>query len=79
MLKRMLTAVMLAATLMSTTATFAQDQSGQTMQSENKMGDTMMKEGDKMIKAHRKSNHKSGKNKAHKKSTMKSTNMKDSM
>ncbi|HVI72738.1 MAG TPA: hypothetical protein VM656_14785 [Pyrinomonadaceae bacterium] len=79
MLKRMLTAAVLAATLMSTTATFAQDQSGQTMQPEKKMGDTMMKDGDKMMKAHPKSKRKSRKHKAHKKSSMKSNNMKNSM
>lgn len=79
MFKRMLTAAMLAATLMSTTVTFAQDQNGQTMQSENEMGDTMMKDGDKMMKAHPKSKHKSRKHKAHKKSTMKSNSMKNSM
>jgi Ni/Co efflux regulator RcnB len=72
MLKRMLTAAVLAATLMSTTATFAQDQSGQTMQPEKK-------DGDKMMKAHPKSKRKSRKHKAHKKSSMKSNNMKNSM
>ena len=76
MVKRMLTAAMLAATLMAPIATFAQDQSGQTMQSENKMGDTMMKDGDKMMmKGHKKSKHKSRKNKAHKKSTMTKNSM----
>jgi hypothetical protein len=74
MLKRILAAGMLAATLMI--PTFAQDQSGQSMQSENKMGDTMMKKGgDNMMKGHKKSRRKSRKHKAHKKSTM----MKNSM
>jgi hypothetical protein len=54
-------------------ATFAQDQSGQTMQSENKMDDTM-KSGDKMMKDHR-SKHKTKKHKA-KKSMMKDDKMK---
>lgn len=70
MLKRILTVVMFLAALMSNFATpiFAQDPSGQTMQSENKMGEPMMKS--------HKSKRKSRKNKAHKKSMMKSNKMK---
>ena len=70
MLKRILTVVMLLAASMSSFATpiFAQDPSGQTMQSENKMADPMMKS--------HKSKRKSRKNKAHKKSMMKSDKMK---
>ena len=70
MLKRMLAAGMLAATL--TISTFAQDQSGQTMQPETKMsGDTMMKNGDTMkMKSHNKWRHKSRKHRWRKKSTM---------
>ena len=70
MLKRMLAAAMLAATL--TISTFAQDQSGRTMQSETKMGggDTMMKNGDMKMKSHNKWKHKSRKHRAHNKSTM---------
>jgi len=74
MLKRMLTAGVLAATL--SISTFAQDQSGQTMQSETKMGDTMMKNSDTIkMKSQNKWKHKSRKHRAHKKSTM----MKNSM
>ena len=75
MLKRMLASGMLAATL--SVSTFAHDQSGQTMQSETKMGgDTMMKSGDTMkMKSHKKWKHKSRKHSVHKKSTM----MKNSM
>lgn len=70
MLKRTLTVVMLLVALTSSFATpiLAQDPSGQTMQTENKMGDPMMKS--------HKSKHKSRKNKAHKKSMMKSNKMK---
>jgi len=69
MLKRIFAGAMLAATL--SISTFAQDQSGQTMQSETKMGDTMMKNGDTMkMKSHNKWKHKSKKRSAHKKSTM---------
>lgn len=69
MLKRMLAAGMLVATL--SISAFAQDQSGQTMQSETKMGgDTMMKNGDMKMKSHNKGKHKSRKHKAHNKSTM---------
>ncbi len=75
MLKRMLAAGMFAATLMAPIYAFAQDQSGQTMQSENKMGDTMMKDGDKMMKGHQKSKHKSRKHRAHKKSKMTKNSM----
>lgn len=67
MLKRMLGVGMLAATL--TISTFAQDQSGQTMQSETKMGDTMMKNGETMkMKSHKKWKHKSRTKSAHKRS-----------
>lgn len=76
MLKRMLATGMLGVSLMVPISAFAQEQSGQTMQSENKMGDTMKKDGDKMMmKGHKTSKHKSRKNKAHRKSTK----MKNSM
>ena len=70
MSKRILTVMMFLVALMSSFATpiLAQNPSGQTMQSENKMGDPMMKT--------HKSKHKSRKNKAHKKSMMKSNKMK---
>ena len=74
MIKTMLTAAMLTITLMSGAA-FAQDQSGQSMQSENKMADTMMKKDDQMMKGHKKAKHKS-KKKSHKQSmSMKSNSM----
>ena len=74
MIKTMLTAAMLTITLMSG-AVFAQDQSGQSMQSENKMGDTMMKKDDHMMKTHKKAKHKP-KKKSHKQSmSMKSNSM----
>jgi hypothetical protein len=73
MIKTMLTAAMLAVTLMSGAA-FAQDQSGQSMQSDNKMADTMMKRDDHMMKSHKHAKHKS-KKKSHKKSmSMKKSN-----
>jgi len=74
MLKRMLTVAMLTTALMSSFAvsTFAQDQNDKMMKSENKMGEPMMKNDDKMMKSH-KSKHKS--RKAHKKATTKSNNM----
>jgi hypothetical protein len=75
----MLTAAMLAATLMSPVSAFAQGQSDQSMQSENKMAGTMMKDNDKMMKSHKKSTRKSRKRKAHKNSMMKSDKMKNSM
>ncbi len=76
MLKRMLATGMLVASFMVPTSAFAQEQSGQTMQSENKMGDTMKKDGDKMMmKGHKTSKHKSRKHKTHRKSTK----MKNSM
>lgn len=76
MLKRMLVSGMLVVSLMGPISAFAQEQSGQTMQSENKMGDTMKKDGDKMMmKGHKTSKHKSRKNKGHRKSSK----MKNSM
>ena len=75
MIKTMLTAAMLTVTLMSGAA-FAQDQSGQSMQSEPKMADTMMKKDDHMMKSHKKAKRKSKKNKSHNKSmSMKSNSM----
>ena len=77
MFKRMLAAAMLTATLIGTcfmTATFAQDQGGQMMKSENKMVDTMMKD-DKMMKEHKKSKRKSKKHKSHQNASMKSNKM----
>ena len=66
MMKTMLTAAMLTVTLMGGAA-LAQDKSGQSMQSENKMADTMMKKDDHMMKGHKQAKHKS-KKKSHKKS-----------
>jgi hypothetical protein len=76
MLKRTLTAAMLTTALVGSFAitTLAQDQSGQTMQSEKKMGETMMKNDDKMMKSH-KSKRKAKKDKAHKKAMMKDNKM----
>lgn len=66
-MKRMLTAAMLMAVTAGgsfTIPVFGQDQSGQMMQTENKMGDTMMKsKDDKMMKHGKKSNRKNKKKK----------------
>ncbi len=78
MMKRTLTAGMLAAALIGgcfATPMFAQDQSGQTMQTENKMGDPMMKTSDKMMKDHKKSKR-AKKRKTHDKSMKNGDKMK---
>lgn len=74
-MKALLTAAMLTVTLMSGSIARAQDQSGQTMQPENKMAGTMMKQDGNMMKDHKKSKHKSKKSKSHRKSMMKSNSM----
>ncbi|HSB27151.1 MAG TPA: hypothetical protein VLE19_04835 [Pyrinomonadaceae bacterium] len=71
-MKRMLTAAMLMAVTVGSSfaiPVFGQDQSGQMMQTENKMGDTMMKsKDDKMMKHGKKSNRKNKKKMSKKKS-----------
>jgi hypothetical protein len=77
-MKTILTAAMLTIILMSGSIAVtarAQDQSGQKMQPENKMADTMMKQDGNMMKAHKKPKHKSGKRKSTSKPKMNSNSM----